>query len=58
MCVGVAVVQSLSLFDESGLYSIPLPAALGQSISFSFTLKLYLFVMFLGKDTSDLDLSS
>ncbi|XP_012682563.2 very-long-chain (3R)-3-hydroxyacyl-CoA dehydratase-like isoform X3 [Clupea harengus] len=44
----VAVVQSLSIFDESGLYSIPLPAALGQSISFSFTLKLYLFVMFLG----------
>lgn len=48
----VAVVQSLSIFDESGLYSIPLPAALGQSISFSFTLKLYLFVMFLGKNTS------
>ncbi|XP_041917621.1 very-long-chain (3R)-3-hydroxyacyl-CoA dehydratase-like isoform X1 [Alosa sapidissima] len=44
----VAVVQSLSLFDASGLYSIPLPAALGQSISFSLTLKLYLFVMFLG----------
>ncbi|XP_063044536.1 very-long-chain (3R)-3-hydroxyacyl-CoA dehydratase-like isoform X2 [Engraulis encrasicolus] len=44
----VTVVQSLSIFDESDLYSIPLPPALGQSLSFSFTLKLYLFVMFLG----------
>ncbi|KAL2088326.1 hypothetical protein ACEWY4_015225 [Coilia grayii] len=44
----VTVIQSLSIFDESDLYSLPLPAALGQSISFSFTLKLYLFVMFLG----------
>lgn len=44
----VAVIQSLPIFDESRLYSIPLPKALGNSFSFSYTLQLYLVLMFLG----------
>uniref|UniRef100_A0A8C9WDT4 Very-long-chain (3R)-3-hydroxyacyl-CoA dehydratase n=2 Tax=Scleropages formosus TaxID=113540 RepID=A0A8C9WDT4_SCLFO len=44
----VAVIQSLPIFDETRLYSIPLPKALGQSLSFSYTLQLYLVLMFLG----------
>uniref|UniRef100_A0A8C9V949 Very-long-chain (3R)-3-hydroxyacyl-CoA dehydratase n=1 Tax=Scleropages formosus TaxID=113540 RepID=A0A8C9V949_SCLFO len=45
----VAVIQSLPIFDETRLYSIPLPKALGQSLSFSYTLQLYLVLMFLGE---------
>ncbi|KAM3876593.1 very-long-chain (3R)-3-hydroxyacyl-CoA dehydratase-like [Diretmus argenteus] len=44
----VAVIQSLPIFDETRLYSIPLPKALGQSLSFSYTLQFYLLLMFLG----------
>ncbi|KAJ7994566.1 hypothetical protein DPEC_G00250790 [Dallia pectoralis] len=44
----VAVIQSMPVFDETGLYSISLPQALGLSISFSYPLKLYLVLMFLG----------
>ncbi|KAG7267410.1 hypothetical protein CRUP_012511 [Coryphaenoides rupestris] len=44
----VAVIQSMPVFDEMRLYSLPLPAALGQSLSFSYTLQVYLVVMFLG----------
>uniref|UniRef100_A0A668AN33 Very-long-chain (3R)-3-hydroxyacyl-CoA dehydratase n=1 Tax=Myripristis murdjan TaxID=586833 RepID=A0A668AN33_9TELE len=44
----VAVIQSLPIFDETRLYSLPLPAALGGSLSFSYTLQLYLVLMFLG----------
>ncbi|XP_005807580.1 very-long-chain (3R)-3-hydroxyacyl-CoA dehydratase-like isoform X2 [Xiphophorus maculatus] len=44
----VAVIQSLPIFDETRLFSVPLPSALGHSLSFSYTLQLYLVVMFLG----------
>uniref|UniRef100_A0A8C7U1B2 Very-long-chain (3R)-3-hydroxyacyl-CoA dehydratase n=1 Tax=Oncorhynchus mykiss TaxID=8022 RepID=A0A8C7U1B2_ONCMY len=44
----IAVIQSLPIFDETRLYSIPLPTVLGSSFSFSFTLKIYLALMFLG----------
>uniref|UniRef100_A0A8P4KQ80 Very-long-chain (3R)-3-hydroxyacyl-CoA dehydratase n=1 Tax=Dicentrarchus labrax TaxID=13489 RepID=A0A8P4KQ80_DICLA len=44
----VAVIQSLPIFDETRLFSLPLPAVLGHSLSFSFTLQLYLVLMFLG----------
>eukprot|EP00063_Salmo_salar_P057244 XP_014032079.1 PREDICTED: very-long-chain (3R)-3-hydroxyacyl-CoA dehydratase-like [Salmo salar] len=44
----IAVIQSLPVFDETRLYSIPLPTVLGSSFSFSFTLKIYLVLMFLG----------
>ncbi|KAJ8252270.1 hypothetical protein COCON_G00215820 [Conger conger] len=44
----VAVIQSLPIFDETRLYSIPLPRALGQSLSFSYILQIYLVLMFLG----------
>ncbi|XP_062326875.1 very-long-chain (3R)-3-hydroxyacyl-CoA dehydratase-like isoform X1 [Osmerus eperlanus] len=44
----VAVIQSLPIFDETLMYSIPLPKALGRSFSFSYTLRLYLLLMFLG----------
>ncbi|XP_064868504.1 very-long-chain (3R)-3-hydroxyacyl-CoA dehydratase-like isoform X2 [Oncorhynchus nerka] len=44
----IAVIQSLPIFDETRLYSIPLPSVLGSSFSFSFTLKIYLALMFLG----------
>uniref|UniRef100_A0A1A7Y416 Very-long-chain (3R)-3-hydroxyacyl-CoA dehydratase n=1 Tax=Iconisemion striatum TaxID=60296 RepID=A0A1A7Y416_9TELE len=44
----VAVIQSLPIFDETRLFSVPLPAALGHSLSFSYTLQLYLVLMFLG----------
>ncbi|KAG7251131.1 hypothetical protein CRUP_036305, partial [Coryphaenoides rupestris] len=36
----VAVIQSMPVFDEMRLYSLPLPAALGQSLSFSYTRRL------------------
>uniref|UniRef100_G3PY31 Very-long-chain (3R)-3-hydroxyacyl-CoA dehydratase n=1 Tax=Gasterosteus aculeatus aculeatus TaxID=481459 RepID=G3PY31_GASAC len=44
----VAVIQSLPIFDETRLFSFPLPALLGHSLSFSYTLQLYLVLMFLG----------
>ncbi|KAK1798597.1 hypothetical protein P4O66_006891, partial [Electrophorus voltai] len=43
-----AVLQSLPVFDKSGLFSIPLPEAVGFSISFSFSLRLYLVLMLFG----------
>eukprot|EP00064_Thunnus_orientalis_P019917 superscaffoldBa00005209_g20048 len=43
----VAVIQSLPIFDETRLFSLPLPAVLGHSLSFSYTLQLYLVLMFL-----------
>ncbi|KAK0135394.1 Very-long-chain (3R)-3-hydroxyacyl-CoA dehydratase [Merluccius polli] len=44
----VAVIQSMPVFDETRVYSLPLPKALGQSLSFSYTLHVYLLIMFLG----------
>ncbi|XP_059928111.1 very-long-chain (3R)-3-hydroxyacyl-CoA dehydratase-like [Gadus macrocephalus] len=44
----VAVIQAMPIFDETRLYSLPLPKALGQSLSFSYTLQVYLIIMFLG----------
>ncbi|KAF7646112.1 hypothetical protein LDENG_00193430 [Lucifuga dentata] len=44
----IAVIQSLPVFDETRLFSLPLPAALGGSLSFSFMLQIYLVFMFLG----------
>lgn len=41
----VAVVQSLPLFDAGGVFRLPL---LGGYLSFSFTLKIYLLLLFLG----------
>ncbi|XP_072516206.1 very-long-chain (3R)-3-hydroxyacyl-CoA dehydratase-like [Salminus brasiliensis] len=43
-----AVLQALPVFDETRLFSVPLPEAVGFSISFSFSLRLYLILMFLG----------
>uniref|UniRef100_A0A8B9K2B3 Very-long-chain (3R)-3-hydroxyacyl-CoA dehydratase n=1 Tax=Astyanax mexicanus TaxID=7994 RepID=A0A8B9K2B3_ASTMX len=45
----VSVIQSIPIFDETKFLSIPLPAALGSSISFSYILRFYLLIMFLGK---------
>lgn len=45
----VAVIQSIPIFDETKLLSIPLPKAIGMSLSFSYILQLYLVIMFLGK---------
>ncbi|XP_048887207.1 very-long-chain (3R)-3-hydroxyacyl-CoA dehydratase isoform X1 [Brienomyrus brachyistius] len=44
----VAVIQSLPIFDETRLFSIPLPESLGNSLSFSYSLQIYLVLMFLG----------
>ncbi|KAK6309427.1 hypothetical protein J4Q44_G00208900 [Coregonus suidteri] len=46
----VAVVQSISVFDQSRLFSIPLPKALGlgSSVSFSYVLYIYLPLMVIG----------
>ncbi|XP_027008042.1 very-long-chain (3R)-3-hydroxyacyl-CoA dehydratase-like isoform X1 [Tachysurus fulvidraco] len=44
----VAVLQSLPLFDQTRLFSVPLPEAVGFSVSFSFSLRLYLLLMFFG----------
>uniref|UniRef100_A0A3B3Z1T9 Very-long-chain (3R)-3-hydroxyacyl-CoA dehydratase n=1 Tax=Poecilia mexicana TaxID=48701 RepID=A0A3B3Z1T9_9TELE len=44
----VAVVQSIPIFDQTKLYSIPLPKAIGTSINFSYVLHVYLVLMFLG----------
>uniref|UniRef100_A0A673YL46 Very-long-chain (3R)-3-hydroxyacyl-CoA dehydratase n=1 Tax=Salmo trutta TaxID=8032 RepID=A0A673YL46_SALTR len=45
----VAVVQSISVFDQSRLFSIPLPEALGSSVSFSCVLYVYLPLMVIGE---------
>lgn len=47
--VAVAVIQSIPIFDETKLFSIPLPKAVGTSISFSYFLHIYLVLMFLGE---------
>ncbi|KAG7245382.1 hypothetical protein INR49_010832 [Caranx melampygus] len=44
----VAVIQSIPIFYETKLFSIPLPKAIGTSISFSYILHIYLVLMFLG----------
>ncbi|XP_048113189.1 very-long-chain (3R)-3-hydroxyacyl-CoA dehydratase [Alosa alosa] len=44
----VAVIQSMPIFDETKLLSIPLPKGLGSRLSFSYVLHLYLVLMFLG----------
>uniref|UniRef100_UPI0037E70402 very-long-chain (3R)-3-hydroxyacyl-CoA dehydratase isoform X2 n=1 Tax=Semicossyphus pulcher TaxID=241346 RepID=UPI0037E70402 len=44
----VAVIQSISIFDQTKLFSIPLPKSLGTSVSFSYFLHIYLALMFLG----------
>uniref|UniRef100_A0A4W6DHZ0 Very-long-chain (3R)-3-hydroxyacyl-CoA dehydratase n=1 Tax=Lates calcarifer TaxID=8187 RepID=A0A4W6DHZ0_LATCA len=44
----VAVIQSIPIFYETKLFSIPLPKAIGTSISFSYVLHVYLVLMFLG----------
>ncbi|XP_076122816.1 very-long-chain (3R)-3-hydroxyacyl-CoA dehydratase [Alosa pseudoharengus] len=44
----VAVIQSMPIFDETKLLSIPLPKGLGSRVSFSYMLHLYLVLMFLG----------
>ncbi|KAK3533877.1 hypothetical protein QTP70_032994, partial [Hemibagrus guttatus] len=49
----VAVLQSLPLFDQSRLFSVPLPEAVGFSVSFSFSLRLYLLLMFFGETEND-----
>ncbi len=43
------MIQSIPIFDETKLISIPLPKAIGTSLSFSYILKIYLMIMFLGK---------
>ncbi|KAM9854984.1 very-long-chain (3R)-3-hydroxyacyl-CoA dehydratase isoform 1-T1 [Aulostomus maculatus] len=45
----VGVIQSIPIFDETKLFSIPLPRAIGTSVSFSYILHVYLILMFLGK---------
>lgn len=47
--IAVAVVQSIPIFDQTKLYSIPLPKAIGTSINFSYFLHVYLILMCLGK---------
>lgn len=44
----VAVVQSIPIFDEKKLFSIPLPEAFGTSVPFSYFLRVYPALMFLG----------
>ncbi|KAM9854985.1 very-long-chain (3R)-3-hydroxyacyl-CoA dehydratase isoform 2-T2 [Aulostomus maculatus] len=44
----VGVIQSIPIFDETKLFSIPLPRAIGTSVSFSYILHVYLILMFLG----------
>ncbi|KAF7664531.1 hypothetical protein LDENG_00174480 [Lucifuga dentata] len=44
----VAVIQSMPIFDEMKRFSIPLPKAIGTSISFSYVLQIYLVFLFLG----------
>ncbi|XP_061917109.1 very-long-chain (3R)-3-hydroxyacyl-CoA dehydratase isoform X2 [Entelurus aequoreus] len=44
----VAVIQSIPIFDETRLFSIPLPKTIGLSLSFSYVLRVYIILMFLG----------
>lgn len=44
----VAVVQSIPIFDEKKLFSIPLPKAIGTSIPFSYFLRVYPVLMVVG----------
>ncbi|XP_019934796.2 very-long-chain (3R)-3-hydroxyacyl-CoA dehydratase [Paralichthys olivaceus] len=44
----VAVIQSIPIFYESKLFSIPLPKAIGTSIKFHYVLYVYLILMVLG----------
>ncbi|CAN9499348.1 unnamed protein product [Ophioblennius macclurei] len=44
----VAVMQSIPIFDQTKLFSIPLPKAVGTSLSFSYFLYLYLVLMVVG----------
>ncbi|CAB1446774.1 unnamed protein product [Pleuronectes platessa] len=44
----VAVIQSIPIFNESKLFSIPLPKAIGTSINFSYVLYVYLVLMAMG----------
>uniref|UniRef100_A0A3P9IJT6 Very-long-chain (3R)-3-hydroxyacyl-CoA dehydratase n=1 Tax=Oryzias latipes TaxID=8090 RepID=A0A3P9IJT6_ORYLA len=44
----VAVLQAIPIFDKNNLFSIPLPKAIGGSLSFSYVLQGYLILMFLG----------
>ncbi|XP_037307573.1 very-long-chain (3R)-3-hydroxyacyl-CoA dehydratase [Pungitius pungitius] len=44
----VAVIQSIPIFDKTKLFSIPLPKAIGTSVSFSYVLYVYLVLMLLG----------
>ncbi|KAK7912350.1 hypothetical protein WMY93_012561 [Mugilogobius chulae] len=48
----VAVVQSLAVFDETRMFALPLPSFLGESLSFSYSLRVYLILMFLGLFTN------
>ncbi|MEQ2217151.1 hypothetical protein XENOCAPTIV_024783, partial [Xenoophorus captivus] len=43
------VIQSIPIFVQTKLFSIPLPKAIGTSISFSHVLHAYLILMFWGK---------
>ncbi|XP_028287524.1 very-long-chain (3R)-3-hydroxyacyl-CoA dehydratase [Parambassis ranga] len=43
-----AVIQSIPIFDKTKLFSIPVPKAIGTSVSFSYLLYVYLVLMFLG----------
>ncbi|XP_029991966.1 very-long-chain (3R)-3-hydroxyacyl-CoA dehydratase [Sphaeramia orbicularis] len=44
----VAVIQAIPMFDETKLFSIPLPKPIGTSVSFSYILYIYLVLMVLG----------
>lgn len=44
----VGVMQSIPIFDQTKIFSIPLPKAIGTSFSFSYVLRVYLILMFLG----------
>ncbi|RVE71814.1 hypothetical protein OJAV_G00055400 [Oryzias javanicus] len=43
-----AVIQAIPIFDKKQLFSVPVPKALGSSLSFSYVLQGYLILMFLG----------
>lgn len=55
--VALAVIQSIPIFDESKLFSIPLTKVIGTSVSFSYFLYIYLVLMFLGKSPHELSLT-
>lgn len=51
--LAVAVIQSIPFFDEANLFSIPLPKAAGSSVNFSYFLRLYLVLMFMGEHSQE-----